>query len=128
MWHPEAPAIAALRQTIDQNPQRLKDVLKRDDVRQELLNGVVEDEAVQAFVTSPANKETALKTKPKVSPSACSCCFHWLDGSRAPGTTANDAAAIHIADTTTYVTRLPRGGVASIIDAPRRVVMPCIKI
>jgi len=69
MWHPEAGALAALRQDIDQNPQRLKDVIMSEGIRKEMLGGAPKklDKALQAFANSPSNSETALKTKPKVS-------------------------------------------------------------
>lgn len=69
LWHPEARALAALRQDIDQNPRRLKDVLMADGIRKELLNDAPRklEKVVQAFVSSATNAETALKTKPKVS-------------------------------------------------------------
>jgi hypothetical protein len=64
-WSPDARALAALRTTIDKNPQRLKDVLMNDKVRAEFLSGSSTKTAVKAFVKT--NSETALKTKPKVS-------------------------------------------------------------
>lgn len=69
LWHPEAPALAALRNDIDRQPQRLKSVLMNDQMRREFLNGVPnkEDKVVKAFTESPTNAESALKTKPKVS-------------------------------------------------------------
>lgn len=64
-WSPDARALAALRTTIDENPQRLKDVLIDDKMRAEFLSGSSKKAAVQSFVKT--NAETALKTKPKVS-------------------------------------------------------------
>lgn len=64
-WSPDARALAALRTTIDENPQRLKDVLMNDKMRAEFLSGCSKKAAVQSFVKT--NAETALKTKPKVS-------------------------------------------------------------
>jgi hypothetical protein len=64
-WSPDARALAALRTTIDKNPQRLKDVLMNDKMRAEFLSGSSTKTAVKAFVKT--NSGTALKTKPKVS-------------------------------------------------------------
>ncbi|KAH0294693.1 hypothetical protein KCU62_g12, partial [Aureobasidium sp. EXF-3399] len=64
-WSPDARALAALRTTIDKNPQRLKDVLMNDKMRAEFLSGSSTKTAVKSFVKT--NSETALKTKPKVS-------------------------------------------------------------
>ncbi|KAK2782143.1 hypothetical protein FQN52_001077 [Onygenales sp. PD_12] len=65
LWMPDAPRLALLRQDMDQNPQRVKAVLTRPDIRKDIFNGVPKDErkAVLAFVGQ--NKESALKTKPK---------------------------------------------------------------
>ncbi|KAH0011709.1 hypothetical protein KCU78_g9947, partial [Aureobasidium melanogenum] len=62
-WSPDARALAALRTTIDENPQRLKDVLMNDKMRAEFLSGTSKKTAVKSFVKT--NAETALKTKPK---------------------------------------------------------------
>ncbi|CAD0098745.1 unnamed protein product [Aureobasidium mustum] len=62
-WSPDARALAALRTTIDENPQRLKDVLMNDKMRAEFLSGSSTKAAVKSFVKT--NAETALKTKPK---------------------------------------------------------------
>ena len=69
LWHPEAQALASLRQTVDQHPQRLKSTLMIEQIREEFLGGAPKDpkEVMQAFVSSTTNAETALKTKPKVS-------------------------------------------------------------
>lgn len=67
LWGPEADALALLRDDIDQNSSRLKAVLKGPEMRDEILNGTPDDgeKAVKAFLDQ--NKESALKTKPKVS-------------------------------------------------------------
>ncbi|KAG9539432.1 hypothetical protein KCU71_g20139, partial [Aureobasidium melanogenum] len=62
-WSPDARALAALRTTIDENPQRLKDVLMNHKMRAEFLSGSSKKTAVKSFVKT--NAETALKTKPK---------------------------------------------------------------
>ena len=65
LWHPEADAIAAVRNDIDTNPQQLKRVLMEEPLRREFLSlATNEAKAVKAFVSS--NSENALKTKPKV--------------------------------------------------------------
>ena len=63
---PEASKLALIRQNIDRNSQRLKDILMHPDVRGEILGGVPNDEkkVIKAFVNQ--NKESALKTRPKV--------------------------------------------------------------
>ncbi|BCR89631.1 DUF2461 domain-containing protein [Aspergillus chevalieri] len=65
LWNPEANALAALREDIDQNSSRLMAVLKEPEMRREILNGIPDDEkeAVKVFVDH--NKESALKVKPK---------------------------------------------------------------
>jgi len=67
LWHPEAPAVAALRRDIDRKPHRLKDVLMAHGTRREFLGGVPKsaEKAVKAFISSRTNAESALKTKPK---------------------------------------------------------------
>lgn len=69
LWQPEAQSLVALRRDIDQNPQHLKNVLMNDGIREEMLGGIARhpQQAVQAFVSSPTNAETALKRQPKVS-------------------------------------------------------------
>ncbi|RHZ55929.1 uncharacterized protein CDV56_105963 [Aspergillus thermomutatus] len=66
LWNPEADKLALLREDIDHNSHRLKAVLRRPDMRREVFNGIPDDEkkSVQAFVSQ--NKESALKTKPKL--------------------------------------------------------------
>ncbi|KAJ0424297.1 hypothetical protein BJY00DRAFT_309213 [Aspergillus carlsbadensis] len=65
LWHPEADKLALLRDDIDNNSERLKDVLRQEGLRREFLGGIPddEDEAVEAFAKQ--NSESALKTKPK---------------------------------------------------------------
>ena len=65
LWHPEADAIAAVRNDIDTNPQRIKRVLMEAPLRKEFLSSATnEAKAIKTFVSS--NSENALKTKPKV--------------------------------------------------------------
>ncbi|RAL11000.1 DUF2461 domain-containing protein [Aspergillus homomorphus CBS 101889] len=65
LWMPEADRLARLREDIDHNSHRLKRVLRAPKMRQEIFNGISDDDekAVEAFVSH--NKESALKTKPK---------------------------------------------------------------
>ncbi|PWY83499.1 hypothetical protein BO70DRAFT_290842 [Aspergillus heteromorphus CBS 117.55] len=65
LWMPEADKLALLRQDVDRNSHRLKSVLRADDMRREIFNGLPDDDdkAVEAFVSQ--NKESALKTKPR---------------------------------------------------------------
>lgn len=67
LWQPEAASTAAMREAINNSPQRLKDVLAEEGIRKEFLGGVGKSGAgaVSAFVKR--NSESALKTKPKVS-------------------------------------------------------------
>jgi hypothetical protein len=83
LWHPEADKLALLREDIDRNSHRLKTVLRSPDMRREFFNGIPDDEkkAVQAFVSQ--NKESALKTKPKVG-AALSQCFIASSGTHQP--------------------------------------------
>lgn len=66
LWMPEASKLALIRQNIDRNSQQLKDILMHPDVRREILGGVPNDEkkVIKAFFNQ--NKESALKTRPKV--------------------------------------------------------------
>ena len=63
---PEAGQLALIREEIDQNSDRLKNVLLNPDMRREIFDGVPDDKdaAVKAFVDR--NKGSALKVKPKV--------------------------------------------------------------
>lgn len=73
LWHPEARPIGALRRDIDRHPERIKGVLMDDGLRKEYLGSVEKAPAkvVKAFVMSPTNSESALKTKPKVRSKSC---------------------------------------------------------
>ncbi|CAK4031512.1 Hypothetical predicted protein [Lecanosticta acicola] len=64
-WHPEAPAVNALRAAIDRNPRGLKNVLTDPGIRKHFLKdaGKTEAAAVREFVKS--NADSALKTRPK---------------------------------------------------------------
>ena len=66
LWNPEADALAALREDIDENASRWKEILRASEMRRCFLNEAPDDDdaVVEAFVHH--NRETALKTKPKV--------------------------------------------------------------
>lgn len=55
-----------MRQAIDRKSAKLKNILMADAMRKEFFGGIKADEAkaVKAFIE--INKESALKTKPKV--------------------------------------------------------------
>ena len=63
---PEAQQLALLRAAIDRKPHKIKQVLTGDSVRKSIFGGISndEDKAVKAFTSR--NRESALKTKPKV--------------------------------------------------------------
>ena len=62
---PDAGQLRKLRRYIDRKPHKFKAVLMDDGIRESFLNGAPKDEkkAVKAFAA--ANKENALKNKPK---------------------------------------------------------------
>lgn len=64
---PDAAPLAALRQSVDRSPHRIKRILMDPVIRSDILGGIKKDEkkATHAFVAQ--NTENALKTKPKVS-------------------------------------------------------------
>ncbi|KAF7717910.1 Uncharacterized protein PECH_002687 [Penicillium ucsense] len=65
LWCPEAEPLAALREDIDENVDSWLEVLGEPSLRREFLNGASDDhqEIMKAF--AHANRESALKTKPK---------------------------------------------------------------
>lgn len=66
LWNPEADALATLREDIDENAQSWKEVLRAPDMRREFLNKASDDDDAVVKAFSQHNKESALKTKPKV--------------------------------------------------------------
>ena len=66
LWCPDAQPLALIRRDIDRKPHKMKKVLMDQSIRKVCFKGCPSDEkkAVKAFVE--ANKENALKTKPKV--------------------------------------------------------------
>lgn len=65
---PEANAVALLRRDIDRRPQRIKAALKNAGIRREFLEGVPDNDAKVAKKFVAQSSQSALKTKPKVSP------------------------------------------------------------
>ncbi|KAI6082932.1 hypothetical protein F4821DRAFT_245784 [Hypoxylon rubiginosum] len=66
LWHPDAPSLAKLRASVDERPHRIRRVLTNPAFRKTFLPGAKtgsEKAVVTAFAA--ANKENALKTKPK---------------------------------------------------------------
>lgn len=66
LWHPDGPALAAIREDIDQHPQHLKGALMNESLRRTFFEKAKNDEkkVMASFVA--ANADGALKTKPKV--------------------------------------------------------------
>lgn len=60
--------LARLRQDISENPYRLKSILREPGMRREFLGGLdgKEEDAEDAFVNVRENKESAVKSHPKV--------------------------------------------------------------
>jgi uncharacterized protein (DUF2461 family) len=66
LWQPDARELAALRADIDRRPTRIRRALGDASVRRDYLEGASnESKAIKKFCET--NKESALKTKPKVS-------------------------------------------------------------
>ncbi|KAK3381658.1 hypothetical protein B0H63DRAFT_561304 [Podospora didyma] len=68
LWHPDGPAVAKVRASIDERPKRWRRVLIDPEFRRVFLPsvagpGVKEDEVIEAFAAS--NAENALKRPPK---------------------------------------------------------------
>ena len=66
LWHPEADPLALLREDIDENSQRWKNVLGEPKLRREFLNGASDDDKAIVDAFAHRNRDSALKTKPKV--------------------------------------------------------------
>lgn len=66
LWNPEAEPLALLREDINENARRWKEVLKAPAMRREFLNGAPDDDDAVVKAFTHHNKESALKTKPKV--------------------------------------------------------------
>jgi hypothetical protein len=66
LWNPESEPLALLREDIDENSAGLKEVLRAPEMRREFLKGVSDDDDAVVDAFTHHNKESALKTKPKV--------------------------------------------------------------
>jgi hypothetical protein len=79
LWHPDGPALATIREDIDQQPQHLKGALMNHSLRQTFFENAKNDEkkVVASFVA--ANAEGALKTKPKVKKRLNHCILNYSD-------------------------------------------------
>ena len=64
---PDAAPLAALRQSVDRSPHRIKRILMDPAIRRDILGGVKKDEKKATHTFVAQNAENALKTKPKVS-------------------------------------------------------------
>jgi hypothetical protein len=70
IWQPDARELVALRRDIDRRPNRIRRALGDAGIRRDYLEGASnEKKAVENFCER--NKESALKTKPKVGESFC---------------------------------------------------------
>ena len=58
--------MALLREDIDENADRWKEVLRESALRREFLNGASDDDEAVVKAFAHVNRESALKTKPKV--------------------------------------------------------------
>ncbi|KAJ5367965.1 uncharacterized protein N7496_007725 [Penicillium cataractarum] len=65
LWHPEADPLGTLREDIDVNADRWKAVLRAPALRREFLKGASDDDDAVVKAFAHANRESALKTKPK---------------------------------------------------------------
>ncbi|KAJ5887449.1 hypothetical protein N7495_007490 [Penicillium taxi] len=65
LWNPEADALAALREDIDENSDQWKEILGAEDMRREILGGVADDQKKVVKAFAHQNRNSALKTKPK---------------------------------------------------------------
>jgi hypothetical protein len=66
LWNPEAEPLALLREEIDENSAGLKQVLRAPEMRREFLQGASDDDDAVVNAFTHHNRESALKTKPKV--------------------------------------------------------------
>ncbi|OTA98250.1 hypothetical protein M426DRAFT_326136 [Hypoxylon sp. CI-4A] len=65
LWHPEAESLARLRASIDERPHRIRRVLLNPAFRKTFLPTAKPNEKAVVSAFAAANKENALKTKPK---------------------------------------------------------------
>lgn len=67
LWQPEAEPLGLLREDIDANADQWKEVLRAPEMRREFLGGAADDDEAVVKAFAHHNRESALKTKPKVS-------------------------------------------------------------
>lgn len=65
LWHPDNDALARLRASIDERPHRIRRVLMNPTFRKTFLPNAKANEKSVLSAFAAANKENALKTKPK---------------------------------------------------------------
>lgn len=66
LWMPEGQQLALLRNAINRKSRKIKQVLTSPAVRKSIFGGIPDDEAKAVKAFCNRNKESALKTKPKV--------------------------------------------------------------
>ncbi|OTA95606.1 hypothetical protein M434DRAFT_196467 [Hypoxylon sp. CO27-5] len=66
LWHPDNEALARLRASIDERPHRIRRVLMNPRFRKTFLPNAKANEKSVLSAFAAANKENALKTKPKL--------------------------------------------------------------
>jgi Conserved hypothetical protein (DUF2461). len=66
LWNPESEPLALLREDIDDNSAVLKEILRAPEMRREFLKGASDDDDAVVDAFTHHNRESALKTKPKV--------------------------------------------------------------
>ena len=71
LWNPEAEPLALLREEIDENSTGFKEVLRAPGMRREFLGGASDDDDAVVNAFTHHNRESALKTKPKVRSFLC---------------------------------------------------------
>lgn len=91
LWNPEADPLSMLREDIDENAQRWKEVLRAPAMRREFLNGAADDDDAVVKAFAHHNRNSALKTKPKVWSISLLC----LLATHPPENTAYPCQALH---------------------------------
>lgn len=66
LWQPEADPLATLRDDIVEHADRWKEVLRSPEIRREFLDGASDDDDAVVKAFAHTNRESALKTKPRV--------------------------------------------------------------
>lgn len=67
LWQPEAEPLRLLREDIDAYADQWKELLRAPEMRREFLGGAADDDEAVVKAFAHHNRESALKTKPKVS-------------------------------------------------------------